>query len=179
MPGTPAADGAGGEARCDRHPEVAALYRCDGCGRLLCGECSLPQTRLVVCAHCGELAVPLPSDLPEEAPELEARPQAPLETREGLLALLRWPLAGRQGVLLLLLCVLLAGSAGLDSVAGELGCAAFVPFALLVLLFPGLLGDATRAAAAGLGDLGEWPDYRSLAVAPSRRSSTSWSAASL
>jgi len=157
----PAAAETIGEARCDRHPEAPALYRCDGCGRLLCADCALPQTRLVVCAHCGELAVPLPSGLPDEPPELEARPLAPLESREGWLALLRWPLGGRQGVLLLVLCVLLAGSAGLDAIAGEVGCVAFVPFAFLVLLFPGLLGDSTRAAAAGLGDLGEWPDYRS------------------
>jgi len=146
---------------CSTHGGVEALYRCDGCGRLLCPDCALPQTRLVVCALCGELAVPLPSGLPEEEAPTAPWEVPPLESRAGLVALLRWPLRGRQGLLLLLLSVLLAGAAGLDAAAREVGCVAFVPFALLVLLFPGLLGDTTRAAAAGLGDLGEWPDYRS------------------
>jgi len=25
---------------CANHPGVAAVYRCDGCGKLLCGECA-------------------------------------------------------------------------------------------------------------------------------------------
>lgn len=149
-------------AECSVHAGAAALYRCDGCGRRLCADCALPQSRLVVCAHCGELALPLPADLPDEDPEPAAAPPAPLATKEGIEELLRYPLRGRQGVLLLLLCVLLLGAAGLDAGAREVGCIAFVPFALLVLLFPGLLGDVTRTAAAGLGDLGEWPDYRAF-----------------
>lgn len=150
------------EAECSVHAGATALYRCDGCGRRLCGECVLPQSRLVLCAHCGELALPLPSGLPDEDSEPAAAPLAPLATREGIAELLRYPLRGRQGVLLLLLCLLLLGAAGLNAVAGELGCVAFVPFALLVVLFPGLLGDITRTAAVGLGDLGEWPDYRAF-----------------
>ncbi len=145
---------------CTLHPEVSALYRCDGCGRFLCAECSQPQSRLVLCAACGELAVPLPADLPEEESESELAPPPALETHAGLVDLLRYPLRGRQGVLLWILSGLLVGVAGLSGSSNELGCVAFVPFALLVLLFPGLLADVTRNAAAGLGDLAEWPDYR-------------------
>ena len=46
-------------AGCAVHPGVPALYRCDGCGRQLCAECTRPSTRLTLCAHCGELALPL------------------------------------------------------------------------------------------------------------------------
>lgn len=145
---------------CSLHPEAPALYRCDGCGLHLCAECVEPRTHIVLCASCGELAVPLPADLAEEEPE-PAPAALPLETRAGLVDLLRYPLHGRQGVLFWILSVLLTGVAALTGTSNELGCVALLPFALLVVLFPGLLADVTRTAAAGLGDLLEWPDYRS------------------
>lgn len=149
-------------AACTAHPGAAALYRCDGCGRRLCGECVVESTRLMLCAHCGELALPLPADLPEEPGPLAAPAPTPppLDSRAGLRALLGYPLRGRQGALFAGLALLLAGVAGLERFAGEAGCVVFLPFALLLLLFPGLLGDVTRNAAQGLGDLLEWPDYR-------------------
>ncbi len=152
---------------CSVHPGVRALYRCDGCGRELCAECARPSTRLVLCAHCGELALPLaPPAEPEELPAewTPAPPSAPAEPI-GWRELLASPLRGRQASLLAGIAALLAGMAWLESAAGEAGgCVALLPRTLLLLLVPGLMGDVARHAAAGYGDLEEWPDYSSPAA---------------
>ena len=153
---------------CTLHAGVPALYRCDGCGRSLCADCTRALTRLVVCAHCGELALPLAPRLPQaeagaDAGVTPAPPpalDAPVDWRELLAA----PLRGRQVVLLAAIAALLAGVAGLEAFAGEAGCLVFLPRTLLLLLVPGLMGDVARHAAAGLADLEEWPDYSSPAA---------------
>jgi DNA-directed RNA polymerase subunit RPC12/RpoP len=44
---------------CATHPAAAAVYRCDGCGRLLCPDCVQEGHRLLFCRHCRERALPL------------------------------------------------------------------------------------------------------------------------
>lgn len=56
-------------APCAEHAEAMASFVCDGCERRLCYEC-VDEGKLVVCRHCGELAVPF------AAPAAE--PEAPL-----------------------------------------------------------------------------------------------------
>ena len=45
------------DTECAAHPERAAVYECDGCGKLLCEECIEEGHRLLCCRHCGERAL--------------------------------------------------------------------------------------------------------------------------
>ena len=160
-------DGSSAVVSCAAHPGAVALYRCDGCGRLLCAECARPSTRLVLCAHCGELALPLaapPEESgaePEWTPPPPPAPGAPIDWRDLALS----PLRGRQAALLAGIAALLAGVAALESSGEEAGgCVGFLPRTLLLLLVPGLMGDVARHAAAGFADLEEWPDYSAPAA---------------
>lgn len=45
---------------CAVHDAVAAGFRCDGCGALLCDDCIEVGEHLILCGLCGERVLPLP-----------------------------------------------------------------------------------------------------------------------
>jgi len=143
---------------CDEHPGEAAFYDCDGCRRALCLECARLAGRLMVCRHCGELAVPR-----RVAETARGRSSAaPLPAAGSWADLLGYPLRGRQGVLMAILLTELALFVGSGELLGEAGCLFAVPRTLLLALIPGILGDVFRSTLAGRENLDEWPDYGSF-----------------
>src|SRR4051812_18907777 len=58
---------------CATHAAAPAQFRCDGCGKLLCGECVAESHRLLLCRLCGERALPLAGTAPATVPERRQR----------------------------------------------------------------------------------------------------------
>ncbi len=140
---------------CVAHPGVAATFRCDGCGRLLCAACVEQGHRLLFCRHCRERALPLDASLPATVPELKrAAVRARTTTwREAL----RYPLRGQGSMVfwaylgLMIAFVLLSmfPLAGLLVLCSRLA---------ILLLMPGLLYAIVRRTAEGDDELPDWPD---------------------
>src|SRR5262249_21391198 len=139
---------------CSTHPDRAAVYQCDGCGRLLCADCVEQMHKLVVCRHCRERALPIPASVPAASPLL---PLAGGQTTYGLGEAFAYPFRGQGGLLfwvvLGILVVLCVGTAipGLWWV-GWFWCG-------VVGLMPGLLCAIVRDTAKGSNELPDWPDY--------------------
>ena len=140
---------------CAAHPQVAATFHCDGCGRLLCSACVEHGHRLIFCRHCRERALPLDASLPATVPELKraaarAHPTTWLEA-------LRYPLRGQGSMVfwaylgLMIAFVLLS----VVPLAGLLVCGFR---AAIALLLPGLLYAIVRRTAEGDDELPDWPD---------------------
>jgi len=157
-------------ASCTEHAGVAAFYRCDGCARWLCLDCARSTGRLLLCAHCGELAVPLGgarpelADVPERSSTAASAIGAP-EAREPerdreLGRLLAYPLRGRQALLTAVILGELALLVGTESFAGEAGCLMAIPRVLLLAFVPAFMCDVTRSTAEGERDLAAWPEAR-------------------
>lgn len=126
---------------------------------MLCEECIEVGHRLLFCKHCGERALPLEEQGPENASELarELRRREPYNLRDAL----TYPLRGSGGyvfwatlasvAVLVLLYVLLPGL---------LGVIAAIPLLLLlVYLAPGYSFAIVRATAEGENELPDWPEW--------------------
>jgi hypothetical protein len=140
---------------CVAHPEVAATFHCDGCGRLLCSACVEQGHRLLFCRHCRERALPLDASLPATVPELKraaarARPTTWLEA-------LTYPLRG-QGSMVFWAYLGLMIAFVLLSVFPLAGLLTFAFRLLIGLLMPGLLYAIVRRTAEGDDELPDWPD---------------------
>jgi len=163
--------------RCAQHPEAIAAYRCDGCGRLLCEACIRESHVLVLCAVCGEMALPYaggvpapgPADAsPGGAPALRPPPGAPgatVQARRKLQAISRpyplhraltYPLRG-SGLGMFVATLVTLGF--LWFLRRGYGC---LPF-MLTLGFTGMVValqfKIVRTTAAGDDDLPDWPDF--------------------
>jgi hypothetical protein len=141
--------------RCATHPEVEAIFRCDGCGSLLCPACVEEGHRLLFCRLCRERALPLDASAPATVPERRrtAARARPFSWRDAAL----YPVRGQGGGLfwvylaLMLVFQLAARVPGLWLLTAILGL--YVAF-----LVPGLLYAIVRETAAGNDQLPEWPD---------------------
>jgi len=144
--------------RCSTHQEAAAVYECDGCGKLLCEGCIEVGHRLLFCRHCGELAVPLagaPATTSELAQEHRVR------AAYGFADALSYPFRGLglylyTGYVLLVMLLEVAGG-----VPG-LGCAVLIVQLVILLLLPGFLFAIVRTSAEGETELPDWPDFAEL-----------------
>lgn len=138
------------EFRCGVHADRLAVFRCEGCNRLLCDECVREGHRLIFCGHCGERALALAAGRSSNVQERqrEARRERPYTFREAL----AYPFRG-SGRLMIPAFVLLMTLAAVVPMVGP--AAAF--FARILL--PGLLFEIVRTTAEGGIELPEWPDY--------------------
>jgi len=140
---------------CAAHPETAAIFRCDGCGRLLCAACVQHGHRLLFCRHCRERALPLDASLPATVPALQRafvrrRPTTWLEA-------LGYPLRGQGSMVFWAYLALMLGFVLLAVVPGA-GLLVFLFQAAIALLMPGLLYAIVRRTAEGDDELPDWPD---------------------
>ncbi len=146
---------AGSSRRCATHPGAEALFRCDGCGRLLCQACVQQGHRLFICRLCRERALPLDRELPADVP---GRRRALARRRSFRWAeALRYPLRGQGGGVFWAYLTLLA----LLRLAGSLpivGAFAGIFWLLIGTLVPGMLYAIVRRTAAGDDELPDWPD---------------------
>lgn len=140
---------------CVQHPTVAAQFRCDGCAKLLCGECIRKGHALLFCGVCGERALPLHEGQP--ATVKQVRRHEAVTRPYSFADALRYPFRG-SGLLMfivavasmMLVQVLLTFGFGLWR---YLFAAGF--WALMI----GLQFSIVRTTAEGENELPEWPDY--------------------
>lgn len=153
---------------CPRHPDVAADYRCDGCGELLCEECVQRGHRLLFCSLCGERALPVDGAPPVVTQAgsgsfVERRRAAVARTAEGygLAEALTYPFRGYGAYLFwgFVVILLLLDLAAVVMPFGTGAMATVVPSLVLLLLIPSFLFKIANSTAQGEDELPDWPDF--------------------
>jgi hypothetical protein len=149
---------------CDAHPLKPADFRCDGCQRLLCDECVREGHRLLLCAACGERALPLAAVGPTTVKERRAARQERADLAYGWSDVLRYCFRG-DGVLIFWITVAIMGvfqvfllAAIVAPVAQKLLPLAlsFLMFVFLVWILPSQLVRIVRTTYRGRNELPEW-----------------------
>lgn len=140
---------------CVQHPDVTAMFRCDGCGKLLCGDCIRKGHALLFCTLCGERALPLNEGQPATVKEVQ-RHQAVTKPYSFTDAL-GYPFRG-SGRLMFIAAV---GSMVLIQGMLTFGIGLWRYFfaAAFWSLMIGLQFSIVRTTAEGEDVLPEWPDY--------------------
>ena len=145
-------------AVCAAHPQAAAAYRCDGCGRLLCEPCITRSHALLLCAHCGERALPLLAEQPATAREL--RRHEAITRPYSLKQAFFYPF---RGMGLYLFVATLVSMAFVEFLLRfGFGCWKVVLALGLWSLLIGLQFKIVRSTAEGDDELPDWPDYADL-----------------
>jgi len=140
---------------CVQHPGVAAMFHCDGCGKLLCGECIRKGHALLFCTLCGERALPLHEGQPASVKDLRrlekvSRPYSYAEA-------LGYPFRG-SGMMMFAVAVVCLLVVQLIVTFG-LGLWRYVIVAGFWSRMIGLQFSIVRATAEGDDELPDWPDY--------------------
>jgi hypothetical protein len=131
------------------------MFRCDGCGRLLCTDCVEQGHRLLFCRLCRERALPLDASLPATVPALKRAVARSRPT--SWLAALGYPVRGQgSGVFWAYLALLVVFQ--LVAIVPGLGLAVALLRAAIATLVPGLLYAIVRRTAEGDDELPDWPD---------------------
>lgn len=142
---------------CAIHTARPATHRCDGCRRLLCQGCVKPSHRLLLCAACGEMAVPLSGAAPRTSTEL--RRTSARNASYSLGQAFLYPFRGTGAMVFWVYFVLLVVFDVLPTLVPTLGCAFFIPSIVVALLVPRLLFTIVRTTAEGEDELPDWPDF--------------------
>ncbi len=140
---------------CTQHPEVAAQFRCDGCGKLLCGDCIRKGHALLFCTVCGERALPLAEGQP--ATVKQVRRHEAVTKPYSFSDALGYPFRG-SGLLMFIVAV---AAMMLVQVLLTFGMGLWRYFfaAGFWSLMIGLQFSIVRTTAEGENELPEWPDY--------------------
>jgi len=140
---------------CAQHPDVAAVFYCDGCGKRLCGDCIRTGHALLFCSLCGERALPLHAGQPASTQQL--RRQEAVTKPYSFAAALAYPFRGSGRLMfvvavffMMLVQVLL--TFGID-LWRYLFAAGF--WSLMI----GLQFSIVRSTVKGENELPDWPDY--------------------
>lgn len=142
---------------CAAHPDRPAAFVCDGCGRGLCDDCVKMSHRLILCSHCGEMAVPVATGRPASSTEVrKVRAQtAPYSLADAFL----YPFRGTGGGVFWTYFALLAVVDVISAVIPFAGCILGIFTFLIALLVPRLLFTIVRTTADGENELPEWPEF--------------------
>lgn len=140
---------------CVQHPDVAAMFRCDGCGKSLCGDCIRKGHALLFCALCGERALPLNEGQP--ATVQQVRRHEAVTKPYSFSDALAYPFRG-SGLLMFIVAVV---SMMIVQVMLTFGFGLWRYFfaAAFWSLMIGLQFSIVRTTAEGQDELPEWPDY--------------------
>ncbi len=148
---------------CAQHPEIAALYACDGCGRQLCDRCITAGHALLFCKICGERAIPVTPEVgpaPGAHSAIQHRRRAAVDSTYRLADAFGYPFRG-MGKFLFIAALVCQGAVeimvrfGIDFFRFAL---AFGFWSLLV----GLQLKIARSTSEGQDELPDWPDYFSI-----------------
>ena len=140
---------------CAEHPDVAALYVCDGCEKHLCEDCIEESFRLLLCRLCGERALPLHADQPASVQELKKQRAVskPYSLKEAFF----YPFRG-SGIYMFAATLIASGILWLVSIMPT-GCLALGLRAVFWGLIVGLQFRIVRSTAEGENELPDWPDF--------------------
>lgn len=143
-------------SQCVQHPGVAAAYRCDGCQRLLCGQCVDESHRLILCRICGEMALPIAAAQPANTTQLAY--QRKHHSAYSMGEALAYPLRGNSAWIFWVYVAFTTFLAVLSWVPG-LGFAT----GMVSLVLLGLLASMTLRiifqTSEGSNDVPGWPDF--------------------
>ncbi|MGD2116705.1 MAG: B-box zinc finger protein [Acidobacteriota bacterium] len=142
---------------CAVHQNTPAAYRCDGCHRGLCDDCVQMSHRLILCPHCGEMAIPVATG--QAVSTTEVRRHRAVARPYSLAEAFLYPLRGQGSGVFWSYVVLLAIFATLPLVIPFSGCILLLPELLIALMVPRLLFTIVRATAEGDNELPEWPEF--------------------
>jgi hypothetical protein len=142
---------------CAVHTNRAAAYRCDGCHRLLCESCIQASHRLILCAHCGEMALPLAGGGPRTSTQL--RQTGARQASYSLVEAFAYPFRGTGAGVFWVYFVLLAIFNVIPAFIPLAGCVFWIPSVVVALLVPRLLFTIVRTTAEGENELPDWPDF--------------------
>lgn len=140
---------------CVQHPGVAAAFRCDGCGKTLCGDCIRKGHALLFCGLCGERAMPLDAGKP--ATVREVRRHEAVTKPYSFMDALSYPFRG-SGKLMFVAAVISMLFVQLLLSYG-MGLWRYLFAAGFWSLMIGLQFSIVRTTAEGENELPEWPDY--------------------
>jgi len=141
---------------CAVHPTRPAAFRCDGCQRTLCDDCIQMSHRLILCAHCGEMAVPIATGRPvSSTAHRKTRAQTAHYT---LVDAFLYPFRGTGGGVFWSYLALLVVINVVSAFVPFAGCFLGVISLLILLLVPRLLFTIVRSTADGDNELPEWPE---------------------
>lgn len=140
---------------CAQHPNVAAMFRCDGCGKLLCGDCIKKGHALLFCVLCGERALPLNEGQPATVKQVNRREAVtkPYSFTDAL----AYPFRG-SGLLMFIVAVVAMMLVQILLTFG-MGLWRYLFAAGFWSLMIGLQFSIVRTTAEGENELPEWPDY--------------------
>jgi len=142
---------------CAVHPTRPAAFRCDGCQRTLCNDCVQMSHRLILCAHCGEMAVPIATGRPTSSTAFrKTRAQTAHYT---LADAFLYPFRGTGAGVFWVYFGLLAVVDVISSVVPFAGCILGIFTFLIALLVPRLLFTIVRTTGDGDNELPEWPEF--------------------
>lgn len=142
---------------CAAHADRPAVYRCDGCARSLCEECVEHGHRLIMCRHCGELAVPVATGRPVST--LEMKRQRKVSRVYTLADAFLYPFRGTGAWVFGTYVVLLVVFQGAALFVPFGGLLVWIPSIIVALLLPRLLFNIVQTTADGEDELPEWPDF--------------------
>lgn len=140
---------------CAQHPGVAAMFRCDGCGKALCGDCIKKGHALLFCGLCGERALPLNEGQPATVKQVNRREAVtkPYSFTDAL----AYPFRG-SGLLMFIVAVVSMMLVQILLTFG-MGLWRYLFAAGFWSLMIGLQFSIVRTTAEGENELPEWPDY--------------------
>lgn len=147
-------------AICTVHRTRPATHRCDGCGELLCEECIEASHRLLLCRHCGELAVPVGGPSGSRAPvkSTEHRRVRAREAPYGFGDAFLYPFRGKGGMVFWSYAILLV-LLNVVSLLPLVGCLTWIVSLIILMMVPRLLFTIVRTTAEGEDELPDWPDF--------------------
>jgi hypothetical protein len=148
---------------CAAHPQSAARFQCDGCGKLLCDACIEESHRLLLCRLCGERALPLAAGAPATAQERQLTQKAAAVTAQGPYGLgkaLLYPFRG-SGLFLFIAALISAGFVTFMVKVG-FGCLPLILWAGWLSLLVGIQFKIVASTAKWEDELPDWPEYMSF-----------------
>jgi hypothetical protein len=151
----------GAANNCVTHPDVAARFQCDGCGKLLCDGCIEESHRLLLCRLCGERALPLAADAPATSVERQKSAIPAAAGPYGLGQALLYPFRG-SGLLLFIVSMITAAVVGFLVKYSLFGCMALVLAIGWWSLLVGIQFKIVASTAKWENELPDWPEYFSF-----------------
>ena len=140
---------------CALHPGAAAAYRCEGCDKLLCASCVKQSHALLLCAACGERALPLADTHGATVREVKAHEAVakPYALREAF----QYPFRG-LGKYMFGATLITMAFVNFVLIVG-LGCLPLVLSAFFASLLIALQFKIADTSARGETELPDWPEY--------------------
>ena len=145
---------------CSSHTDRPATHRCDGCQRGLCGDCIKPSSSLLLCSHCGELALPLGGEAPSTVQEQLRQSTIASTSDYGFSHALAYPFRG-SGLFMFFAGLIALFFIGFLRMFG-IGCIPFIIWLGWLTLLAGVQFKIVKSTAGGDNELPDWPEYFSF-----------------